>query len=49
MPLQLPLFPLNVVRFPGALLPLYIFEPRYRHLLADVSANQRRFGIGALR
>jgi Lon protease-like protein len=41
----LPLFPLKVVLFPGALLPLYIFEPRYRRLLADVSAEHRRFGI----
>jgi uncharacterized protein len=45
MPSHLPLFPLKVVLFPGALLPLYIFEPRYRRLLADVSADQRRFGI----
>jgi Lon protease-like protein len=45
MPHQLPLFPLKVVLFPGALLPLHIFEPRYRRLLADASAGQRRFGI----
>ena len=45
MPSQLPLFPLKVVLFPGALLPLYIFEPRYRRLLADVSERRRRFGI----
>jgi Lon protease-like protein len=45
MPFRLALFPLTVVLFPGALLPLYIFEPRYRRLLADVSAAGRRFGI----
>lgn len=45
MPHQLPLFPLNVVLFPGALLPLHIFEPRYRRLLADVAADDHRFGI----
>lgn len=45
MPHQLPLFPLTVVLFPGVLLPLHIFEPRYRRLLADVSAGRRRFGI----
>ena len=45
MPSQLPLFPLQIVLFPGALLPLYIFEPRYRQLLSDVSAGERRFGI----
>ncbi len=42
---RLPLFPVQVVLFPGALLPLYIFEPRYQRLLADVSADRRRFGI----
>ena len=32
----LPLFPLpDVVLFPGALLPLHVFEPRYRQLVAD--------------
>lgn len=45
MPQQLPLFPLKVVLFPGALLPLHIFEPRYRRLLADVAADDHRFGI----
>lgn len=45
MPGQLPLFPLTLVLFPGALLPLHIFEPRYRRLLTDVSAQHRRFGI----
>ncbi len=45
MPHPLPLFPLKVVLFPGALLPLHIFEPRYRRLLADVSEHERRFGI----
>jgi Lon protease-like protein len=41
----LPLFPLPLVLFPGATLPLHIFEPRYRQLLADCSAGDRRFGI----
>lgn len=45
MPQQIPLFPLKVVLFPGALLPLHIFEPRYRRLLADVAADDHRFGI----
>ncbi len=43
--MRLPLFPLDVVLFPGALLPLHIFEPRYRQLLADVLAGDRRFGL----
>jgi len=41
----LPLFPLKTVLFPGALLPLHVFEPRYRQLLADVTAGDRRFGL----
>jgi len=45
MATQLPLFPLKTVLFPGALLPLHIFEPRYRQMLADVAAGDRRFGL----
>jgi Lon protease-like protein len=43
--MRLPVFPLSVVLFPGAPLPLHIFEPRYRQLLADCLAGDRRFGI----
>jgi Lon protease-like protein len=42
---SLPLFPLPLVLFPGAPLPLHIFEPRYRELLADCRAGDGRFGI----
>jgi Lon protease-like protein len=42
---QLPLFPLRIVLFPGALLPLHIFEARYRRLLDDVAASDHRFGL----
>jgi Lon protease-like protein len=45
MLLRLPLFPLSVVLFPGTPLPLHIFEPRYRKMLADCLAVDRRFGI----
>ena len=49
MPL-LPLFPLpNVVLFPGVLLPLHIFEPRYRALAADVLEGDRTLGMVLLR
>jgi len=44
-PYPLPLFPLNLVLFPGTPLPLHIFEPRYRQLLADCLVGDRRFGI----
>jgi hypothetical protein len=40
-----PLFPLSVVLFPGAFLPLHVFEPRYRTLLVDVVEGGHRFSI----
>ncbi|WP_342767097.1 LON peptidase substrate-binding domain-containing protein [Deinococcus yavapaiensis] len=47
--MSLPLFPLpNVVLLPGLVLPLYIFEPRYRALLARVRASGEPFGITRL-
>jgi len=42
---RLPLFPLPLVLFPGAPLPLHIFEPRYRQMLSDSLVGDRRFGI----
>lgn len=45
MPFRLPIFPLSVVLFPGTPLPLHIFEPRYRRMLADCLEGDRRFGI----
>jgi len=43
---ELPLFPLpDVVLFPQEVLPLHIFEPRYRILLRTVMAEDRRFGV----
>ena len=41
----LPLFPLPLVLFPGVRVPLHVFEPRYRALLVDRLAADRRFGI----
>jgi Lon protease-like protein len=43
--IEVPLFPLNVVLFPGVVLPLHIFEPRYRQMIKDCQAEQRSFGI----
>ena len=40
----LPLFPLNTVLFPGAALPLQIFEDRYKEMLQDCLASDSRFG-----
>lgn len=42
---RIPLFPLPVVLFPGAPLPLHIFEARYRRMLADCLSGDRRFGL----
>lgn len=41
----LPMFPLGVVHFPGVVLPLQIFEPRYRQLTRDCLAGDGRFGV----
>jgi uncharacterized protein len=54
VPQLLPIFPLDSVLLPGAPLPLHIFEPRYRELVADVWLEHGRdnerggFGIVAL-
>jgi len=48
----LPLFPLGTVLLPGALLPLHIFEPRYRQLTTDLVMGvvpDRTFGVVAVR
>lgn len=45
-PAELPLFPLQqVVLFPGARLPLHVFEPRYRKLLADCLGSHRTMAV----
>jgi len=41
----LPLFPLDVVLFPGAPLPLHVFEPRYKELVGECLAANRPFGM----
>jgi Lon protease-like protein len=48
---MLPLFPLGAVLYPGMLLPLHIFEERYRQLIRDLldGAEARRFGVIAIR
>jgi Lon protease-like protein len=45
MPRELAIFPLPIVLFPGAPQPLHIFEPRYREMIRDCVAGDRRFGI----
>lgn len=48
---SLPLFPLGSVLFPGQLLPLQVFEPRYVQLLADIvgTDEDHTFGVVAIR
>ncbi len=42
---RLPMFPLSAVLFPHADMPLHVFEPRYRALVQDCLAGDRRFGV----
>ena len=50
---RVPLFPLGTVLFPGLVLPLHVFEERYRRLVTDLEAlpagRPRRFGVVAIR
>lgn len=48
--MQIPIFPLpDVVLFPHTLLPLHIFEPRYRRMVEDALAGDRRIAMAVLR
>jgi Lon protease-like protein len=52
MPTTLPLFPLGSVLFPGVVMPLRVFEPRYRQLVEDLQAldlADQRFGVVAIK
>ena len=44
-PAPLPMFPLGSVLFPTMVLPLHIFEERYRALVADCLAGEQEFGV----
>jgi len=41
----IPIFPLNIVVYPGENLNLHIFEPRYIQLIKDCLAENKPFGI----
>ncbi|HVJ06901.1 MAG TPA: LON peptidase substrate-binding domain-containing protein [Acidisarcina sp.] len=43
--MRIPLFPLDVVLFPGAPLPLHIFENRYREMVAECLDGNGIFGV----
>lgn len=43
--IQIPLFPLTLLPLPGELVPLHIFEPRYKQLLGEAEIRDLSFGI----
>ena len=47
--IELPLFPLNLVLFPGMVLPLHIFEPRYRLMVTECQQEQKPFVVVLVR
>jgi len=47
--MELPLFPLGTVLFPGMLLPLHIFEPRYREMINRCLDERLPFGVVLIR
>ncbi len=47
--MQVPLFPLNTVLFPGGPLPLRIFEPRYLSMVSHCMRNDSPFGVLLIR
>ncbi len=50
LPREVPVMTLpNATLFPQALLPLYIFEPRYRQMLADALNTHRMFSVAMQR
>ena len=50
LPREVPVMTLpNVILFPHAMLPLYVFEPRYRQMLAECLANNRMFCVAMQR
>lgn len=42
---HIPMFPLAILPLPGELVPLHIFEPRYRQLLQDAEVQDIHFGV----
>ena len=47
--MELPLFPLNTVLFPGATIPLHIFEERYKLMISICVEARRPFGVVLIR
>ncbi len=50
LPTIIPIFPLpNLVLFPGLSVPLHIFEPRYREMIADIAGSHGMIGMTLLK
>lgn len=47
--MELPLFPLNTVLFPGATLPLHVFEERYKQMIGRCLEEKAPFGVCLIR
>lgn len=43
--MRIPLFPLDAVLFPGAALPLHVFEERYREMVGECIREEKPFGV----
>src|SRR6185437_16275476 len=41
----IPIFPLNIVVYPGEALNLHVFEPQYKQLIKECIAEKKQFGI----
>jgi Lon protease-like protein len=48
VPVELPLFPLQTVLYPGLPIPLHVFEDRYRQMFKRILDTERRFGVVAI-
>jgi uncharacterized protein len=48
LPVELPLFPLQTVLYPGLPIPLHVFEDRYRQMFKRILDGERRFGVVAI-
>ena len=46
---DLPLFPLNTVLFPGATIPLQVFEERYKEMMKICLDSDARFGVSLIK
>ncbi len=46
--IEMPMFPLGTVLLPGSMLPLHVFEPRYRQMIDECLAGTQEFGVALI-